>query len=310
MINPKKIALTLSVILFSFSVEANDITTTLKNISLANVNALIILTSQDMLTSGSYSFKGGSDLKIYNFPGYYHFSPFGNNFNMFVNGSIGYSKLEKDLAFDFGPDDKMEYTAIPMRFGGGMRYLSSYDISLIGGFNLIYTHIENSYDYNNDITRELLKPIFDQVFANQSSEAYTYEVFWRIGYYPNWNNWKPYTELTSNYFQSTAKVDLKSASSFKSSSASAVIKIGFETPRFLHLNKTDISTEFFVASSTFAGDVRDTLGFDEYGSAAMLIHLHLNETLPLLNRVDFMVENVKGGGLDGYNIGIGAGFKF
>lgn len=263
-----------------------------------------------MLTSGSYSFKGGGDLSLCNFPIYHHFDPFWGKFNFFANGSIGYSKIKKDLDVGFEHPDHMEYQTVPMRFGGGICYLNRYDISILGGANIIYSYIKNIYDYNSEETMNLIKPIFDQAFANQSSKAYTYEAFWKIGYYPKWNEWKPYCEFINNYFQSTAKVNLNTISDFKSTSAGAIMKIGFETPNFIHLNKMDISTEFYIAHNTFDGDVRDTLGFEEYLSTAMLIHLYFNDILPLLNRIDFMIEKSKGGGLDGYNIGIGTGFTF
>jgi hypothetical protein len=310
MIGIKKTLFAAAIAISAISAHADNLADDLRNISLANINAIVILTSQDMMTSGSYHFKGGADLQLYNFPLYHQFNPFWEELNLFANGSIGYSKIERDLDTGFEPPDYMNYRTFPLRFGGGIRYTNRYDFTLLGGFNIIYSHIENDYDYNSEFSQDYIKPIFDNVFANKTSKSYTYEFFWRAGYYPHWNRWKPYVEITGTFFQSTAKISLKTISSFSSSSAGATLKAGFETPRFIHLYGTDLSTEFYVEKNSFAGDVRETLGFDEYGSAAMLAHLYLNDKLPLISRIDVSVEMLNGGGMEGYNIGLGAGFSF
>jgi hypothetical protein len=313
MINTTKTAIAISLcFVMSLTTYADDIAERLRQVSLANINALIILTSQNMLTSGSYGFKGASELTLYNFPLYHHFQPVWDRFNIFINGSVGYSSLEDELDWTDGqkPNDHIEYQALPLRFGGGVRYAAKYDIHLMGGFNIIYSKVNNIYDYNTPETESALKPLFDSTFANQRSSAYTYEMFWQLGYSPTIKEWKPYIEFESNYFQSTTDVDITSISKFKSSSVGARLILGCETPRFIHLYKLDLSTEVYIANTTFAGDVRDTLGFDEYGSAAVLIHVYLNKIVPIISRIDLRAEKLNGGGLDGYNFGIGAGASF
>jgi len=306
----KKTVLAAVITISAISAHADKTADELRNISLANINAIVILTSQDMMTSGSYKFKGGSDLHLFNFPLYHHFAPFRKDLNIFANGSVGYSKIERDIDTGFEPADYMCYKTLPVRFGGGIRYTNRCGIALLSGFNIIYSNIENDYDYNSEFSQNYVEPIFDDAFANQRSKSYTYEFFWRAGYYPVWNRWKPYAEITCTFFQATAKVSLETISSFSSTSAGATLKAGFETPRFIHLYNTDLSTEFYLAKNSFAGDVSSTLGFDEYGSAAVVAHLYLNDKLPLLSRIDLSLEMLNGGGMDGYNIGIGAGVSF
>ena len=310
--------------LLSFPLYANDVDE-LKKVAFGNANALVILTSQDMLTTGSYTFDSGSKMKIINFPMYYHFNPFFNEFNFFVNGSAGYSSLKTDIdvsAIGDLPSDHMEYQTVALRLGGGVRYESFFDVDILGGFNFIYSHIQNTYDYNSVESEIALKPIFDQAFANQNSNAYTYEVFVKIGYYPNWAEWQPYVEWGNNFFDTKTNLNAEQLLSFHSSSVGATAKIGFETPQFVHIYKTGMSTEFYLAGNAFGGDVRDTLGFDGYGSAAAMIHLYLysgfygdlNEELyslpSIVNRIDLMFERVDGEGINGYNIGLSAGFDF
>ncbi len=316
----KRVLLTVYLLFSSLALNADD-ADDLKKIALGNVNALVILTSQDMLTSGSYTFASGAKMRVYNFPMYYHFDPLFDRFNLFVNGSAGYSALKKDVDWGVTPVDKMEYKTVALRLGGGVRYDSDYDIDILGGFNFIYSRIQNSYNYNS-IESEKVKPLFDSVFANQTSNAYTYEMFLKIGYYPNWAEWQPYVEWGNNYFDTKTNLTTEELISFKSSSVGTVLKMGFETPQFVHMYKTGLSTEFYLAGNAFAGDVRDTLGFDGYGSAAAILHLYLyngfygdlDDTLynvpSIVNRVDLMVESVEGDGISGYNIGFSAGFDF
>jgi hypothetical protein len=301
----------LAVIIFwGTLVSADDIVEQLRNISMANINTIVIMTSQDMLTSGSYTFKGGAKMEIYNLPLYHQFKPFWRNINLFANGSIGYSKTEQDFYYGLDVPDNMNYQAIPMRFGGGIRYVNSHEFIVLGGFNIIYSHIENNYDYNTEYSREIVKPIFDDAFANQTSSSYTYEFFGRAGYYPTWKEWKPYAELTCTFFESTSKVNLKSIIEFDSSSAEVSFRVGCETPRYLHLFNTDLSNEIYLEKNSFAGDIEDTLGFEEYGAVALITHLYLYDMIPLINRLDFQLEKVNGGGIDGYSIGFGTGFSF
>ena len=324
----KKILLCCSFLL-PLSLQADALTDDLRDSSLANVNALIILTTQDMLTSGKYTFSDGGTIKIYNIPTYYHFNPFVNNFNFFVNGSLGYSVLNNKIDFQadipdprYRPADDIEYETIAVRLGGGVRYVSSIDIYALVGFDYIYSSIKNSYDYNSPGSQEDLRPIFEAAFANQKSHAYTYELFWKIGYAPSWAEWKPYVELQVNYFDTKSDLSTSELLSFRSTSGGSRLKVGFETPQFINVGKTGLSLEFYISGNAFIGDVKETLGFDGYGSSAALMHLYFHKGFygevddmlyhapSLLDRIDLMVESVEGNGISGYNIGLSAGFDF
>jgi len=64
---------------------ADELTDVLKKAYLINVNALMVLTSQDMLSSGKYKF-GDDTIRVYNFPFTHHFKPYNRYFNFYVNG--------------------------------------------------------------------------------------------------------------------------------------------------------------------------------------------------------------------------------
>ena len=314
------------IIIFSTTLLANltDAREKLKQSSLANVNALIILTTQDMLTSGRYRFDDGSELHIVNFPIYYHFNPIFSNINLFINGSAGYSKLdsEVDLGNSYNPKDDTSYETIALRLGGGARYSNPFGLNFLLGFDFIYSRIHNNYKYNSLKSKDDFKELFDDTFANQYSNAYTYEFFWQASYTPIFVGWKPYVILSLNYFDSKQDLSFHELSSFRSTSGGSRLKLGFETPQFIHFFNTGLSSEFYMAANAFTGGVRETLGFDGYGSSAAILHLYLDngfygdldEALyhvpSILNRVDLMVERVVGDGIEGYNIGFGAGFSF
>ena len=315
----KSLTRLLALLYLSLSLRADNIEV-LKQASLANVNALIILTTQDMLTSGRYTFDDDSSLHIINFPLYYHFDPLFSDFNLFLNGSAGYSKMASDI--DYGVKDELIYQTAAFRFGGGIRYLSSFGLVFLVGFDFIYSRIRNTYHYNSAKSEEDLKELFDLAFANQYSNAYTYELFWQVGYRPVWAEWKPYIILTLNYFDTKQDLSLKELSAFHSTSGGSRLKIGFETPQYIKLFQTGLSAEFFVAGNVFKGDVEETLGFEGYSSSAAMLHLYIDNDFygevdevlynvpSLLSRVDLMVERVTGEGIQGYNIGLGAGFNF
>jgi len=317
----RSLILIITFIYLSLSIQADEIKE-LKQASLANVNALIILTTQDMLTSGRYTFDDDGTLHIINFPLYYHFDPLFADFNLFINGSVGYSKIDGDVDFGYAVKDELIYETAALRLGGGVRYNSSYGINFLVGFDMIYSRIRNIYHYNSPESEQELKKLLDAAFANQYSNAYTYEFFWQAGYTPVWAGWKPYALLMLNYFDTKQDLSLKELSSFHSTSGGSRLKLGFETPQFLHVLKTSVSAEFFAAGNAFTGDVQETLGFDGYASSAAMLHLYISSgfygevdealyNMPsILSRVDLMVERVVGDGIQGYNIGLGAGFTF
>lgn len=298
------------VTLLSVSLLHADDVDDLKKSSLANVNALIILTTQDMLTSGRYTFNSGATLHVLNIPYTYHFDPLFSDFNLFVNGSAGYSKLKADIDFDFPQTDELIYETVALRLGGGVRYASSFGVNFLVGFDFIYSHIRNTYNYNNPSIASEYQPLFDRVFANQDSSAYTYEFFWQAGYTPVWAEWKPYAIFGVNYFDTKQELNFSALSSFHSSSLGSRLKLGFETPQLVHIDQTGLSLEFYLSANTFGGGVRDTLEFDGYGSSAALLHFYLNSLLPLVERIDLMAERVDGDGIEGYNVGLSGGFSF
>ncbi len=281
-------------------------------IYLSNVNALVILTSQNMLTSGEYDFDDGISMRIYNFPADYHFDPFWKELNFFVNGSVGYSKAEQEVEIVPGiPDDYTRFDTVAARIGGGIRFRSEGHFEMSAGADIILSYIKNRYDYNSPLSESTIKPMIEGKFANKTQNAFTYELFWKLGYYPQWQEWKPYAEVEFDYFDTKTDFSTQSLSHFASRSGGSRLKLGVETPPFLHAYGSGLSAEFYTQGNVFTGDVRNTLGFDGYGSTAYLLHLYLPPArLPLLKRVDMMIETVNGDGIHGYNIGLGAGLDW
>jgi len=269
------------------------------DIYLSNVNALVILTSQDMLTSGEYSFAGGIHTRIYNFPADYHFDPFWRDINFFINGSLGYSKAEQDVHVGEGlPNDYTRFDTVAARFGGGIRLKTEGHFEMALGADVILSYLQNRYDYNSPESELIFKPIIEGVFANKRQNAFTYEIFWRMGYYPQWFEWKPYAEVAFEYFDTKTDFNAESFSHFTSRSGGSRLRMGVETPQFVHAYGSGLSAEIYTQGNVFTGDVRDTLGFDSYGSVAYLLHLYLPpKALPLLQRIDLMIESLDGDGI-------------
>lgn len=280
---------------------------------LTSVDALVVLTSQDMLTGGQYVISGSAEetrLRLYNFPFYYHFRPFSEHLNWFVNGSAGISETRQEPDFGFGEKDETLFDTVALRFGGGLRVKSGYGLQMLLGVNFIYSYVHNTYRYNSPESEALLKPLLDGIFTNHGQSNYTYELFWQIGYAPHWGAWKPYAMMQTNYFDTKADFNTQSLSHFTSRSGSAKIRFGVQTPPFVSIGTGEISIEGYVQGTTFTGSVRDTLGFDGYGATALIGHYDLSYPRWIVDRIDLMVENVAAEGIRGYNIGLGAGFDF
>ena len=122
---------------------------------LASINALLIFTSQEGLSTGRYQFTDvGVDMEIYKLPFTYHFELKESSIDYFMVGNVGYSRTFITQDIDIPADSRLNhenhirtYTA---GLGGGIRYKATEDLHFSGGTELIYSRSGASVEKPDD----------------------------------------------------------------------------------------------------------------------------------------------------------------
>jgi hypothetical protein len=305
----------LILLLFSIRCAADEFVDLLKKVYQININSLMIFTSQDMLSSGRYKF-GDDVMHITNFPFIYHFKPYNRYFNFYVNGSAGYSKKDHpvDLNKVFGveglPDDYVKYDTYALKIGGGIHVTAGWDIEMLFGASIIYTHIKNRYDYNSPESETVLKPIFDNAFANQHNDNFSYELFMQYGYFPNFHDWRPFVLLEYHYFDTKSDFSIESLGNYKTQSSTAKLKAGVRTPDFATIYNVPLGAGMYTEGNALRGDLDTILGFSSYGAIGLSIYVGTKFYTDLIDEFSIEYSEIDGDGISGHNIGVGFDFAF
>ena len=137
-----------------------------KDSHLANINAILIFTSQDAVTSGTYRFSNiGASIDVYHLPFTYHFKST-HDYNYFLVGNAGYSRSYitnsatpyNGTVLDYNSDLRT-YT---IGLGGGVRYNFSKSASILGGMEVIYSRSGNSVTTNKDSVDSAVGNLFNK----------------------------------------------------------------------------------------------------------------------------------------------------
>jgi len=282
--------------IFTTSLSA-DTKSDLANTYAKSINAILFFTSEDVISSGHYSFDN-SDTTLDT-----HFIPFTHQFksdspfyNFYANGSIGYSKFKEGLS----PTDTLEITTYAAKIGGGIRLKVAKDTHLMLGTAYLYSRTDSSFDTDMVLTDE------EKRILNGTRTHHTYELSSSIGYHPTYQGYHPYATAGIRYFKTD--VDSPYATISETSSTIVKLKAGVITPALTTLYGLPFKMEFYTSAVLLSGDMVDVLEFDHFFVAGATAHLETNSTISWLEEVTFDVNVVKGENFDGFNFGFGVSF--
>ena len=112
---------------------------------LATVNAAIVFTSQDGLSSGLYRFTNiDTEMRMYNLPLSYHFDPLTEKTNIFMIFDMAYSETSNDRDVDANGTFLHLNNSLQTYVGGigaGVRYRATAHSALLFGAELIYSRV-------------------------------------------------------------------------------------------------------------------------------------------------------------------------
>ncbi|PHR54792.1 MAG: hypothetical protein COA44_12230 [Arcobacter sp.] len=281
---------------------------TAEKVYLANINTLLIFTSESGLNSGAYKFtQAGFKMQTNSLPFKHNFEPFKENMNLFINGGVGYSitRLETQTRdtksannIDLRHDNKLQtYTA---GLGLGLRYISDHGIDYLGYIGIIYSRVGTSVSPNDEIG-EAIEDFFD----GEYNDNITYKFLLAAEYNIEFEGYKPYIKIDVKSYETKADFSLDALSGFSTQSRVASLSLGTETPSLLKYEEDFLSLEGYVKVNFLEGDITDVVQFRKYMNLGGIVYWNTPQAPSWAKRFYTEVSTVRAEGLEGYNIGIG-----
>lgn len=277
---------------------------------LANINAILIFTSQDAVTSGTYRFSNvGATMDVYHIPFTYNFSST-HDYNYFLVGNAGYSRAyisDPSSPYNGGTlDYNSDLRTYTVGLGGGVRYKVNTDLSILGAMEIIYSRSGNTIKTDHEDLNVAVTNLFNQ----NSNENITYKFFALAEYKTDIYNFKPYASLGYKLYQTKSSIDYDSLRSFSTQSNVTTFTLGVETPKLYKLDEKYVTLEGYFNSNYLGGDIQKSVEFDGYETYGMIAYLYTPQTPKFAKRFFIELSTVRSRGLEGYNTGIGFSADF
>jgi len=277
---------------------------------LANINTLLIFTSESGLSSGNYVFtESGFKMKTYSLPFRYDLVPVDKRLRLFINGAVGYSitrlvtqtttksaTTNEDIVLTH--DNKLQtYTG---GLGLGLGYQSDLGIDFLGSIGVIYSRVGTSIQPKDEVG-EAIKDFFDDEY----NDNITYRFYLAAEYEKKIEDFRTYAKVDLKLYETKADFTLDALSGFDTQSNVAGLSFGFETPSLLKHEEDFLSLEGYVKFNYLSGDITDVVQFEKYIHIGSVAYWNTPELPFWAKRFYMEVSTVRAEGLEGYNVGIG-----
>jgi len=275
----------------------------------ANINALMVFTSQEGLNSGHYRFtKVGTTMDIYHLPFTYHLDSNYENINFFIMGNVGYSRTMIDNATAHKAQDILTFENYLRTYTGGLgmgvRYHNDYGINILTGIELIYSRAGISLRNTDDDLGDVIKDFFD------GNDNLTYKVLAQMEYRKTYKGFEPYALLSYKLFETKTNFSFNEFTSFATQTSVFTVGLGTQTPKLYSYNQMYLTLEGYLYAHYFTGDIIDVIQFDSYRSFGAVAYWYTPKKFSWVKRFFLEVNNVNSSGLEGYNVGIGFSIDF
>jgi len=276
--------------------------------SLANINSLLIFTSEAGLNSGNYNFtKPGFTMKSYALPFRHHLKSNGKSTNWFVNGGGGYSvtrlKTEVDNPDSRSQDIKLTFDNKLQTYtggiGGGIRYQDQLGIDWLASMGIIYSRVGTSIKPTDEIG-EIIKDFFDAEYNDNIS----YKAAISGEYEQYFSGFRVYTGANFKIYETKSDFSFDALTRFSSQSNITSINLGVESPALVHHNNSYLALESYIKGNYLQGSIVDVVQFKNYYSVGAVAYWYTPNGAYWVKRLYTEVSTVLTNGLEGYNIGL------
>jgi hypothetical protein len=273
---------------------------------LANINALMVFTSQDGLNTGHYRFKKiGIKMDIFHLPFLYQLTIGSDTINMFLLGNVGYSRAfvneEITIPEDVRLSHKNQLDTYTGGAGLGMRYKTPFEVDILTGVELIYSRSSvNVHKPENNIGDAI-----EGFFSGNYNDNLTYKFLLQLEHHRVVNGYKLYVKLSHKLYETKADFNFNSLTSFTTQTSVSSFGIGIETPKLFTWQEMYLSLEGYLYGHYLTGDIVDVIDFDTYSTLGVVAYWYTEDKPAWAERFFLELSTVHSDGLEGYNLGIG-----
>ncbi|MEA3417900.1 MAG: hypothetical protein U9Q90_00775 [Campylobacterota bacterium] len=288
------------------TLQAETIKEIAEKAHLASINALLIFTSQEGLSSGVYHFTdAGVDMEVYHLPFTYQFESKESAINYFVVGNVGYSRVFISQEIELLPPDRLDYNnhirTYTAGLGGGVRYKATEEIHFSGGIELIYSRSGASVKNPDDDMGDAIEDFFSQEYNDNIS----YKFFTLAEYRPVINDFKPYATLSYKLYETKSTFDFDELMRFDTESSVTTLALGIETPQLLQHHSNYLTLESYINGNYLTGAVEKAVQFNLYSTVSAVVYWYTPDDPWWAERFFFEASAVQSDGLSGHNLGVG-----
>ncbi|MCJ7765528.1 MAG: hypothetical protein MUP09_06255 [Thiovulaceae bacterium] len=318
-------ALLLTVILYVTLQGAPLPATLAKEIYLANINASIVFTSQDGLSSGIYYFnKIDVVMRMYNLPLTYQFDPLYENTNLFMVFDLAYSDTRNNTVVqNVDPSTQSGDPILHVDnrlqtyiggIGGGVRYrLSKHSDFSLGG-EILYSRVGVAVRSSDGLSGSDIENFFKDDF----NENFSYKLFAQYDYQRLYAGYQTYFRLNYKLYKTLSKLNLVDivndvvgdVVSLNSQTSVASLSIGAETDPLLCYNGMNLTLAPFLKANYVWGDLARVTQVNTYGIAGLSAYWNTPKKSGYISRYFIEPSWARGNGLEGYNLSFGFSLDF
>ncbi len=286
---------------------------------LASVNAAIVFTSQDGLSSGVYRFtKIDTVMRMYNLPLSYHFDPLTEKTNLFMVVDMGYSdtRSDRDIQDSNGTllhlDNRLQtYVG---GIGVGLRYRATEHSDLLFGVELLYSRVGVTVREKDGLDGSDVK----NFFADDFNENFSYKLFTEYAYHRDYRGYDIYTKLNYKLYKTLSKFDLTDLvqdvigdlTSLSSQTSVASLMMGFETEPLYNYHDMSLTLEPYIKGNYIWGDLANVAHLSGYATAGLSVYWNTPKKSAYIYRYFIEPSVSKGDGLEGLNLSLGFSLDF
>ena len=274
----------------------------------ANINTLLIFTSQEGLNTGRYRFKNvQTTMDVMHLPFLYHLQSNKKAYNWFIMGNLGYSRVyleEPKSGSLLNLEEHVQtYTA---GLGGGVRFKYDEAISFLGGVELIYSRAGISIKPKNDPLGKAIEDFFNTNY----NDNLTYKFMARAIYEKHYKGYHPYFITNIDTYDTKSSFTFKSLADIESQSSVLRLSSGIESPSLHNYGKNYLTLEGYYHYNHLFGSIKDIVKFNNYSNIGAVVYYYTPRSPSFASRFFFEANSVFSSGLDGYNLGIGFTLDF
>ena len=307
------------IILFAFFISssilaASTLEQKLGDSYLASVNAAVVLTTDNGLSTGIYRFSEvDTEMRTYNLPLSYHFEPLIKDMNFFLLFDLGYS----DTRAVGEHTGKTRTLTLENRFqtyliglGGGLQYRLTEHSDLRVGGELLYSRVGLTVRHTDSLDGSVV----ENYYSNGLNDNYTYSFFTEYDYRRMFKGHEIYTTLSYQTYKTYSKINMQQLSDdtilLNSQTSVISLLVGFETDSLYNYKTMHLSLEPFVKASHVRGDLADIAKISNYATAGFDIYWNTPEKDLYVYRYYIGPSISKGSGFEGVNLGMGFSLGF